>query len=167
MPIKFVGEHFCVSKEFWLRNFSCIGGGITVLSKFFVSQDENEKLCKGTLLLSRKIFVSKKIWIRGGISRFSVEFFMSHSAEKFCKRMQMFLRKLLVSKSFMDEKGGGGFHVFSSKTLGPTVPKMFVGIPSKFGKFAVSKRFMHNRGYNNFPSKFFCLSARKLRKGTH
>ena len=36
------------------------GRGITVLSKFFVSHDQNKKHCKGTLLFSRKILVSKK-----------------------------------------------------------------------------------------------------------
>ena len=38
------------------------GRGITVLSKFFVSQDWNEKLCKGTLLFSGNFLVSKKIY---------------------------------------------------------------------------------------------------------
>ena len=36
------------------------GGGITVLSNFFVAQDRNEKLCKGTLLFSGNFLVSKK-----------------------------------------------------------------------------------------------------------
>ena len=30
-----------------------------------------------------------------------------------------------------------------------------------FGKFGVSKNFMHNRGYHNFPSKIFCLTVPK------
>ena len=38
------------------------GRGITVLSKFFVSQDRKEKLCKGTLLFSGNFLVSKKIY---------------------------------------------------------------------------------------------------------
>ena len=38
------------------------GGGITVLSKFFVSQDRHEKLCKGNLLFSGIFLVSKKIY---------------------------------------------------------------------------------------------------------
>ena len=59
----FIGEHFGVSEKFFYRKFSCIGeGGITVLSKFFVSQDRNEKLCKGTLLFSGNFLVSKKIY---------------------------------------------------------------------------------------------------------
>ena len=36
------------------------GRGITVLSKVFVSQDRNEKLCKGNLLFSGNFLVSKK-----------------------------------------------------------------------------------------------------------
>ena len=75
----------CCFRKILLSKISCIGGGrgITVSSNFFVSQDRNEKLCKGTFLFSGIFLVSKKIWIRGGLSRFSVEIFMSHSAEKF------------------------------------------------------------------------------------
>ena len=60
-PKYFIGEHFGVSEKKFCRKFLCIGGGgITVLSKLFVSQDRNEKLCKGTLLFSKKFLVSKK-----------------------------------------------------------------------------------------------------------
>ena len=63
VPKYFIGEHFSVSEKFFYQKFSRIGGGdITVLSKFFVSQDRNEKLCKRTLLFSRKLLVSKKIY---------------------------------------------------------------------------------------------------------
>ena len=65
---KYFVEHFGVSEKFFYRKFSCIGGGrgITVLSKFFVSQDRNEKLCKGTLLFSGNFLVSKKIYGKEG-----------------------------------------------------------------------------------------------------
>ena len=64
VPKYFIGEHFGVSEKFFYRKFSCIawGRGITVLSKFFVSQDRNEKLCKETLLFSENFLVSKKIY---------------------------------------------------------------------------------------------------------
>ena len=64
LPKYFIGEHFGVSEKFFYQKFSCIGGGggITVLSEFFVSQDRNEKLCKGTLLFSGNFLVSKKIY---------------------------------------------------------------------------------------------------------
>ena len=53
-------------------------GGITILSKFFVSQDRNEKLCKGTLLFPTKFLVSKKIMVkRGHITIFSRNFYVS------------------------------------------------------------------------------------------
>ena len=50
-------ERIQVSKIFMQKR-----GGITALSKFFVSEDRNEKLCKGALLFSRKVLVSKKIY---------------------------------------------------------------------------------------------------------
>ena len=70
-------------KNSFIENFPAQEGGITVLSKFFVSQDRNEKLCKGTLLFSGKFLVSKKIMDkRGHITIFSL-ILMSHSAENF------------------------------------------------------------------------------------
>ena len=41
-------------------------GGITVLSNIFVSQDQNEELCKGTLSFPRNCQVSKKIYGQKG-----------------------------------------------------------------------------------------------------
>ena len=45
VPKYCIGEHFGVSEKLFYRKFSSIGGGITVLSVLFVSQDRNEKLC--------------------------------------------------------------------------------------------------------------------------
>ena len=44
------------------KNFMHRRGGITVLSELFVSQDRNEKLCRGTLVFSGNFLVSKKIY---------------------------------------------------------------------------------------------------------
>ena len=65
-------------------------GGITVLLELFVSQDRNEKLCKGTFLFSGNFLVSKKIMDMRGISGLSVEIFMSESAENFRKGILLF-----------------------------------------------------------------------------
>ena len=90
------------------------GGGILVLSKFFVSQDRNGKLCKGTLLFSGSFLVSKKnLWIRGGISRFSIKNLLSHSTEKLRRGTLLCSRKILVSKNVRDNRGGE-YHNFSS-----------------------------------------------------
>ena len=162
VPKYFIGEHFGVSEKFFYRKFSCIGGrrGITVLSKFFVSQDRNEKLCKGTLLFSGNFSgIEKKLWKRGGLSRFSVEIFMSHSAENFRKRILLFLRKFLVSKSFMNEKGGITF--FRRKVLVSQCRKTSWASVQCFRKLGVSKNFMHTRGYHVFPSKIFGLTVPK------
>ena len=53
VPIKFVGEYFCVSKEFWYRKFSSKGGGsFTVLSKIFYLTGP-KKLCQGTTVFQK------------------------------------------------------------------------------------------------------------------
>ena len=48
------------------------------VEEFSVSQDRNEKLCKGTLLFSRKFLVSKKYYgWEGGITFFRRKYFVS------------------------------------------------------------------------------------------
>ena len=135
------------------------GGGITVLSHLFVSQDRNEKLCEGTLLFSGNFLVSKKnLWIREGISRFSVEIFMSHSAENFRGHPfnvseNLGYRKILCIL--------GGITIFRRKFFVSQCRKISWASLQCFRKFGVSKKFMHNRGCHNFPSKIFCLTVLK------
>ena len=150
-------ERILVSKIFMNRR----GRGITVLSIFFVSQDRNEKLCKGTLLFSGNFLVSKKVlWIRGGLSRFSVEISMSHSAENFCKGILLFLRKFLGSKSFMDKKGVSCFSVEKIWSHGA---EKFRGHP-----FNVSENLGYRKilciigGITIFRLKFVVLQCRKI-----
>ena len=95
------------------------------------------------------------------ITRFSFEIFI-FSAEKFRKGILLFLRKFLVSKSFVDEKKrGGGITFFRRKFLVSQCRKISRASLQCFRKFGVSKNFMHNRGYHNFPSKIFCLTVPK------
>ena len=139
------------------------GGGITILSKFFVSQDRNEKLCKGTLLFCRKFLVSqKKLWIRGGKSRFSVEIFMSHSAKKFREGSLLSLRKFLVSKSFYGWKGG--VSRFSVENFWSHSAEKVRGHP-----FKVSENLGYRKilciigGTTFFRRKFLVSQCRKIR----
>ena len=104
VPKYFIGEHFGVSEKFFYRKFSCIGGGITVLSELFVSQDRNEKLCKGTLMFSRKFLVSKKIYGQeGAYHDFQSEFLCltvpkNFVGESYCFRENFWFRKVLRMK---------------------------------------------------------------------
>ena len=66
VPIKFVGEHFCVSKEFWYRKFPSKGAGKLhgFVEIFYLTGPK--KLRQGTILCFRKFLVGKKfLWIRG------------------------------------------------------------------------------------------------------
>ena len=150
-----------LSKSFMHRR----GRGITVLSKFFVSQDRNGKLCEGTLLFCGKFLVSKKnVWIRRGISQFSAEIFMSHSAENFREGILLFLRKFLVSQSFMDERGCITF--FRQKFLSHSAEK-FHGHPFNVSENLGYRKILCIIGGSQFAvENFLSYSAEKLRKGT-
>ena len=66
----------------------------------------------------------------------------------------------MVSKSFMDEKEG---ITFSDEIFWfHSAEKFVVVIPSTFQKIWGIEKFMHNRGYHNFTSKFSCLSVPKM-----
>ena len=152
MPIKFVGELFCVSEEFWYRKFSSKGGGsFTVFSKLFLSH-RTEKTSPGNHSVFQKVPDREKYFMDkgAGLPRFSVKIFMSHSAENFREGILLSLRRFLVSKSFMDEKGGITF--FRHKLLVSQCRKISWASLQGFRKFGVLKTFMHNRGYHNFPS---------------
>ena len=59
----------------------------------------------------------------------------------------------------MDEKGGITF--FRRKFLVSQCRKISWASFQCFRIFGVSKNFMHNRGYHNFPFKIFCLTVPK------
>ena len=139
-----------------------------VLSKFFVSQDENEKLCKGTLLFPENFWYRKKIIDKRGHITISSRNFWSHSAEKVRGHPFNVSENLRYRKIFMHNRG---YHVFPSKIFGLTVPKNFVGIHSMFQKIWGIEKFLCIIG------KFLCISrfsvenfwsqsAEKFRKGT-
>ena len=120
MPIKFAGEPFCVSKEFWYRKVSSKGGGsFTALSKIFLSHRTEEKLSQGTTLCFRKFLVEKNIlWIRGGggggrYHDFPSKF-LSHCNEIFHWRtLWCFTKKFFYRKLSCIGGGGGGITVLS------------------------------------------------------
>ena len=114
-----------------------------------------EPFCFPEIFWYRKKFMDK----RGHITIFSRNFYVSHSAENFRKGILLFLRKFLVSKSFMKEQGGITY--FRRKFLVSQCRKVSWAPLQCFRKFRVSKNFMHNRGYHNFLSIFFCLTEPK------
>ena len=81
VPIKFVGERFCVSRKSGVKFFMHRGGASRFCWKFFVSQDWNKKLRKENLLSFRSLLVWKKIIDKRGevrASQFSIgNFFVS------------------------------------------------------------------------------------------
>ena len=143
------------------------GEGITIMPKFFVSQDRNETLCKGKPSVFQKYSgIEKNLWIEGRISRFSVKIFMSHSAEKFRKGILLFLRKFLVSKSFVEENEGG-YHVFRRKFQVSQCRKLSWASLQSFREFGVSKNLLRYRECHVFPSESFCLTIAKYFIGQH
>ena len=71
---------------------------------------------------------------------------------------RQYSRKTAVSEIFMYNRG---YHVFLSKFFCLTVPKQFVGIPSRFQNTSGIEMFMHDRGVTTFRRKFVVSQCRK------
>ena len=88
-----------------------------------------------------------------------LEFFLSHRTETksfvkepFCFPENFWFRKVLWMKR-------RGITFFRRKILVSQCRKISWASLQCFRKFGVSKNFMHNRGYDVFPSKIFCLTV--------
>ena len=103
VPIKFAGEHFCVSKEFWYRKFPSKGGGkLHGFVENFLSH-RTEKPSPGNHSVFQKIsgrekfFMDKRV---GEVSQFSVEKFLSHCTKIFHWRTLWCFRKIFLIEIF-------------------------------------------------------------------
>ena len=165
-PNYFTGEHCGVSGKLFYRRFPCIGGGHHDSADFFLSHRiETTIFVKETFCFPKNFWYRKKLWMRGGISQFSVEIFISQSSERFRKGILLFLVKFFGSNFFMDENGGITF--FRLKFLVSQCRKFSWASLQCFRKFGVSKNSLLEKGYHNFPSKFFCLTVPKFFIGEH
>ena len=161
MPIKFVGEPFCVSKEFWYREVSSKGGGKLhgFVEIFFISQDRRN--FRGTILCFRKFLVGKIIlWIRGGgggITIFRRSFCLT-VPKTFVRESYCFWENFWFQKALWMKKRGG-ITFFRRNFLVWQCRKISWASLQCFRNFGVSKKFMHNRGYHNFPPTIFSLTV--------
>ena len=99
-----------------------------------------------------------------GISQTSEEKSLSHSADKIRRRTLLCFERILVSMSFKQRRGEAS--QFCRKFFYLTGPRKFrQGTILCFRKFLVGKNILWIRGgwgvYQDFPSKFFCLTVSK------
>ena len=142
----FVGSFFYI----WMR-----GGLITIF------RPENFCLTVPKYFIGEQFFVSKNfsfqnfscIWA-GSITVLSKIFVSQDRNEKFCEGPLLFSRKNMVTKNFLHNSG---IMFFRRKLLVSQCPKVSWASLQCFRNFAVSKNFMHNREYHNFPSKNVCF----------
>ena len=66
VPIKFVGEHFCVSKDFWYRIFEAKEGEASQFCRNFFYLTGPKKLLQGTNLFQKNSGGEKILKIGGG-----------------------------------------------------------------------------------------------------
>ena len=169
VPIKFVGEHFCVSKEFWYRKFSSKGGGkLHGFVEIFLSHSTG-KTSPGNHSVFQKISGREKIFMvkrmRVEVSQFSVEKFLSHCTKIFHWRTLWCFRNFF-NRNFSSI--GGGHHAFGEFFLSHrTETKSVVKEPFCFPEiFWYRKIFWIRGGISRFSVEIFMShSAEKFRKG--
>ena len=145
MPIKFVGEPFCVSKEFWYRKVSSKGRGKLhgFVENFFISQDQ--KTSPGNHSVFQKVSFQEKYFIdkrgRGGFMIFRRVFCLTvpnyFIGEHFGVSEKFFYRKFSCL-------GGGEASRFCRNFFSHrTETKSFVKEPFNFPEiFWYRKKFM-------------------------
>ena len=122
---------------------------------FLVSQCRKKSWA--SLQCFRSYGVSKNFMHLWGITIFRRRF-LSHSAENFCGQPFNVSEKLGYRKISCTY----GVSQFSVENFFVSqCRKLLRAFLQCFRKFEVSKKFMHNRGYHNFPSKFFCVTVPK------
>ena len=114
------------------------------------------------MLCFRKFLVAKKFMDKRGDHDFPPKIFCLTVPKNFVGEPFSVSLVSVIEKIYASE----GYVTIICRIFFVSVPKNFVGIPGIPSMFGVSKSFMHTRGYHNFPSKFFCHSAEKHRKGT-
>ena len=133
------------------------GGGITILSIFFVPQDRNEIFCKGTLLFSRNFLVSKKIYgWEGAYHDFQSKFICLSVPKIFVRECYCFWESFWLWTVLWMKRAH-----FPSKIFGLTVPKNFESLPWKLLKVWGSEKFYAYLGVSRFPPKISGLTVPK------
>ena len=147
VPIKFVGEHFCASKDFWYRFFESKEVEASRFCRKFFYLTGPKKLRQGTNLFQKSSGREKNFWLGGGGG------YHDFPSKSFC---------LTVPKNFVGEHFGvsghfgyrkilsireGGCITFPVENfLSHSIKKSRWGTFRWVGKFRVSKNFMHQRG---------------------
>ena len=143
MPMNFVGNFFCVSKEFWYRKFSSKGGGKLqgFVEIFLISQDRGT-----TILCFRKFLVGKKfLWIRGGrYHEFPSKTFVRQYRKLSLGNTSVYQKISAIEKLYASDRAGITFSV--KNFLSHSTKKFRRGNRLCFRKFGVSKNFMHKKG---------------------
>ena len=125
----------------------------------FVSQDRNEKLCKGKLLFFRKKpGIEKNLCIRGGISRFSIKICVSHSAKNFQKVTLLFLRSFFRFRTVLWMERGIS-HTFFVEKIRSHIVEKFRGQPFNDSEVLGYQKILCK--YHVFWRKIFGLTCRK------
>ena len=97
-------------------------------------------------------------------SRFSVEFLLSQITENFLGELFGVSKNSWQGKNLMDETKS--YHVFPSKFLSITVPKIFIGNYSVFQKFfGMGRNIWIRRGYQKF-HHFLLILLKKIIENT-
>ena len=156
------GILYCCSNFGYRKSLDKKGGSIKIFRrKFFVSVP---KTFVGESFTVAVFSGTGEVWIRKGeVSIFSVENFLSHSAENFCRGILYCCSNFGYRKSL--DKKGGSINIFRRKFFVSQCRKYSQVNPSVlcFRKFPVVKKFTDKRGeYQDFPSKFFCLTVPKI-----
>ena len=150
MSEKFVGEPFCVSKKFWYRKFSRIGGvgyhGFVEI--FLCHRTETKSVVKEHFCVSENIWHGKKFYGSegmglGGVSRLPSKICWLTVSKTFVGKTFCVLKGFWYGKKFRDLRRG--IRIFRRNILSHIVGKIRRGDLLCFKKNLASKIFKQKR----------------------
>ena len=164
MPKKFVGEPFCVSKEFRYRKVSSKrGGSFTVLWKIFLShRTETKSFVKEPFCFPEIFWYRKKIHgSEGAYHVFQSKFSCLTVPKNFVRESYCFWENWWFRKILWMKRRGITFSV--EKTWSHSAEKIRWGTLRCIRKIRVARNLMHQRdgGYQVSSSKTFCHTVPK------
>ena len=162
----FAGETFFVLENFWNeKSFLQRRGYITIFRRKSFCLTVPKCFVGEHFCVSEKFFSRKFSCVGGGGITVSSNGFLSHRTEtkSFVKEPFCFPENFWFWKKFMDKRGQ--IKTFSRTFYVSQCLKFSWASLKCFIKFAVSKFFMHNKGYDFFPAKNFGLTVRNFFMG--
>ena len=150
VPIKFIGEPFCVSKKIWYPKFSCIGvGHHGFVEKYLSHRTDTKNFVRKPFYVSEIFWYGKNLWVRRGYCDFLSKIFCPTVPKNFVREPFCVSKNFWYGKKYMDKREVG-IKFLRRNFCCLTAENFHGGNPQCFRKIRASKLLMHKRAVSRY-----------------